>query len=153
MTTVLALMHTQEDGSLPKAAREALTAASQLAAQSGAALSVGVIGKGASAAADTVAGCGAASFWVIGDEAVYPARYATDAAAVTALVKAAGAQIVVAPGSSRFMRCLPGASYRLGAVIDTHIVAQQAAPDGSVRVQRWFYRQRILGSFSRAARP
>lgn len=149
---ILALLHTQADGALPRAALETVTAATRLAAQLGGTLTVGVLGANAAVAADTVAGCGAAAFLVVGDEAVAQPRYATDAAAATALIQAAGAEIVLAPGTARFARCLPGAAHRVGAQIDTHIVAV-CGEGGQVHAQRWFYRQRILGSFSRAARP
>lgn len=149
---ILALLHTQADGSLPKAALETLTAAANLKAQLGASLTVGVLGAGAAAAADAVAGCGAEAFLTVGDDAVAQPRYATDAAAAAALVQAAGAEIVLAPGTSRFARCLPGAAHRAGAQVDTHIVSV-CGEGGQVHAQRWFYRQRILGSFSRAARP
>jgi electron transfer flavoprotein alpha subunit len=152
MSKIFVLLHTQADGSLPKAALETVTAAVNLNAQLGGSLSVGVLGAGASAAADAVAGCGATAFFAVGDDAVAQSRYATDAAAAAALIQAAGAEIVLAPGTSRFARCLPGVAYRVGAQIDTHIVAV-CGEGGAVHAQRWFYRQRILGSFSRAARP
>ena len=149
---ILALVHTQADGVLPKAALETLTAAVNLNAQLGGTLAVGVLGANAAAAADAVAGCGATAFLAVGDAAVAQPRYATDAAAATALIQAAGAEIVLAPGTSRFARCLPGVAHRVGAQIDTHIVTL-CGEGGAVHAQRWFYRQRILGSFSRAARP
>jgi len=149
---ILALVHTQADGGLPKAALETLTAAVNLNAQLGGTLAVGVLGANAAAAADTVAGCGAAAFLAVGDASVAQPRYATDAAAAAALIQAAGAEIVLAPGTSRFARCLPGVAHRVGAQIDTHIVTL-CGEGGAVHAQRWFYRQRILGSFSRAARP
>ncbi len=149
---ILALLHTQEDGSLPKAALEVLAAAAALKGQTGGTLAVGIIGQGASGAADTVAGCGAESFLTVGAETVAQPRYATDTAAAAALIKESGAELVVAPGTARFARCLPGAAHRAGAQIDTHIVSARAE-GGNVQAQRWFYRQRILGSFSRAARP
>ncbi len=152
MAKILALLHTQADGALPKAALETLTAATGLSAQLGGSLTVGVLGAGAAAAADQVAGCGAASFLAVGDEAVSQPRYATDASAAAALIQAAGAELILAPNTSRFARSLPGAAYRVGAQVDTHVVAV-SGEGGTVRAQRWFYRQRILGAFSRAARP
>lgn len=149
---ILALLHTQADGSLPKASLETLTAAVNLNARLGGTLAVAVMGAGASAAADAVAGCGAAAFYAVGDDAVAQSRYATDTAAATALIQAAGAEIVLAPGTARFARSLPGVAHRVGAQIDTHVIAV-CGEGGAVRAQRWFYRQRILGSFSRAARP
>ena len=149
---IFALLHTQADGSLHKASLETVTAAVNLNAQLGGSLTVGVLGSGAAAAANAVAGCGASAFLVVGDEVVAQPRYATDAAAATALIQAAGSEIVLAPNTSRFARCLPGVAHRVGAQIDTHVVA--VCGEGSaVHAQRWFYRQRILGSFSRAARP
>ena len=152
MSKILALLHTQADGSLPKASLETLAAAVSLSAQLGGSLAVGVLGVKAAAAADAVAGCGAAAFFAVDGPEVAQPRYATDAAAATALIQAAGAELVLAPNTSRFARCLPGAAHRAGAQIDTHIVAL-CGEGGAVHAQRWFYRQRILGSFTRAARP
>ncbi len=152
MAKILALLHTQVDGTLNKASLETLTAAVNLNAQNGSALTVGVVGANAAAAAEAVANCGAAAFLAVGDPAVGQPRYATDAAASAALIRASGAEIVLAPNTSRFARCLPGVAHRVGAQIDTHIVAL-CGVDGALHAQRWFYRQRILGSFSRAARP
>jgi len=148
MAKTLALLHTQADGTLPKAAYEILTAAAAL----GQPFDVAVLGAGAAAAADAVQGCGASAFYAVGDPAVAQPRYATDAAAAAALIQASGAELVLAPGTSRFSRCLPGVAHRVGAQIDTHIVAL-GNDGGAVSAQRWFYRQRILGAFSRAARP
>ncbi len=148
MSKTLALLHTQADGSLPKAALETLTAAVAL----GQPFDVAILGTGASAAADAIQGCGAATFYTVDDPAVAQPRYATDTAAAVALIQAAGAELVLAPGTSRFSRCMPGAAHRVDAQIDTHIVALKAEGD-TLRAQRWFYRQRILGTFSRAARP
>jgi electron transfer flavoprotein alpha subunit len=148
MSKILALLHTQADGSLPKAALETLTAAKTL----GQPFAVAIIGAGAAAAADSVQTSGATAFYTVDDPATAQPRYATDAAAATALIQASGADIVLAPGTSRFSRALPGAAHRVGAQVDTHIVSLTA--DGAaVHAQRWFYRQRILGSFTRAARP
>ena len=85
---IFALIHTQADGALPKASLETLAAATQLNTQLGGLLTVGVLGAGAAAAADTVAGCGASAFLAVGDEAVAQPRYATDTAAATALIQA-----------------------------------------------------------------
>lgn len=149
---ILALLHTQENGSLPKAALEILTAAVALKEQTGGTLAVGIIGQGAATAADSVAGCGAESFLAVSAEAVAQPRYATDAAATAALIKESGAELVVAPGTARFARCLPGAAYRAGAQIDTHVASIKAEGE-KIQAQRWFYRQRILVTFSRTARP
>ena len=137
------LLHT-EQGVLPKAALEALNAACGL----GLPFSVGIIGQGAATAADAIAACGAMAFEVVDTPEVAELRYASDAAAAAALVQSAGADVVVAPQTSRFARCLPGVASRLGMAVDTHVVSV-SAQDGAVKAQRWFYRQRILSSFSR----
>ncbi len=148
MAKNLALLHTQADGTLSKAALETVTAVAALGGE----FDVGIIGSGAAAAADSVQGCGAAGFYVVDDSAVAEPRYATDAAAATAVIKASGAELIVAAGTSRFARALPGAAYRCGAEVDTHVVGL-SSDGGKVTAQRWFYRQRILSSFSREARP
>jgi len=141
------LLHT-EHGALPKAALETLNAACGL----GLPFSVGIVGQGAAVAADAVATCGAATFAVVDTPEVAQPRYASDAVAATALIQAAGADLVLAPNTSRFARCLPGVAHRTGAQVDTHIVSV-TAEGGVVKAQRWFYRQRILSSFSRTVCP
>jgi len=144
---ILALVHT-DNGALPKAALETVATAANL----GGTLTVGVMGAQAGTAVQAVAGCGATKFLVVEDPAVAQPRYATDAAAATALIQASGAELVLAPNSSRFARALPGAAHRVAAQVDTHVVAV-TAEGGNVKAQRWFYRQRILATFSRTARP
>ena len=153
MEKLLFLAHTQDDGSLPKAALEVLTAALDLAAKlGGAPLCVGLVGGDVQPAADTIAGCGAEVFIAVsgGDFAV--SRYATDAAAVEALVKEIAPTLVIAPTTSRFARCLPGAAYRCGGRIETHVNALET-DGGTVRIQRWYYRQRMVATLSREQRP
>ncbi len=78
--------------------------------------------------------------------------FAEDVPAFAELVKGAGAEIVLVPGTSRVKRAMPAAALRAGAEIDTNVV--DVAVDGEkATVQRWAYRQRILTTFSRAARP
>lgn len=144
---ILALLHT-DNNALPKAALEVLTAAKNLGGE----LVVAILGSNAVAAANSIAGCGAVKFLAVEGPAVEKPRYATDAAAATALIQAAGAELILAPNSSRFARALPGVAHRVGAQIDTHVIAL-TAEGCAVKAQRWFYRQRILSTFSRAARP
>lgn len=152
MAQILALLHTQDDGLLPKAALEIVTAATELKARMGATLKIGLLGAKAAEAAKNLAAAGADGYLVVEDEAVARPRYATDSAAAVALIKAAAADVVLAPGTSRFARCLPGAAARAGIQIDTHIVSLKAE-GGAIQAQRWFYRQRILGTFTRNASP
>jgi electron transfer flavoprotein alpha subunit len=87
---------------------------------------------------------------VSGEAFAHP-RYATDAAACEALCRAAQASIVLAPGSSRFVRVAAGVAHRLGGFLDTHITSL-SSNDG-VDATRWFYRQRVEATISRNARP
>ena len=153
METILLLAHTEADGSLGKAALEALGAAKSLnTALAGSLWLVGLIGEKVQPAADQIAGCGATKFLGVAGADFAPSRYATDAAAAEALCKAAGATLVVAPGTSRFARCLAGTAQRLGGRVDTHVTGTAAA-DGKVTVNRWYYRQRMEAALTRVQRP
>lgn len=153
MEKILFLAHTQDDGSLPKAALEVLTAALDMAAKlGGAPLCVGLVGGDVQPAADTIAGCGAGAFFAVSGVDFATSRYASDAAAVAALVKEVAPTLVIAPTTSRFSRCLPGAAYRCGGRIETHVNALET-DGGSVLIQRWYYRQRMVATLSREQRP
>lgn len=153
METILFLATTETDGSLGKAAAEALGAAKGLSASlAGPALTVGLIGEDVAAAAHQIATCGAGRFLGVSGADFAMSRYASDAAAAEALVKAAGASVVVAPGTSRLLRCLPGVAARLGGRADTHVTGL-AVSDGRVVVNRWYYRQRMEGALTRTHRP
>jgi len=139
MEKILVLVHTVEGGAVPRAALETLAAARSL----GGDVVVGVFGESAGSSIGSLA---------VEGEAFAPARYATDAAACGALITASGAAVVLAPHTSRMGRALPGAAARAGGVVDTHITGL-AAERGTLTASRWFYRQRIEGTISRAARP
>jgi len=149
MEKILFLAHTETDGRLPKAALEVFTVAKGLAkSMAGSELFAGIIGRdGATASPDGVA----KAFAVSGADFSVP-RYGTDAAAAEALCRAAGASIVVAPATSRLCRVMAGVAARLGAKFDSHATAVSAG-NGTVRVSRWFYRQRMEGVISRSSRP
>ncbi len=78
--------------------------------------------------------------------------FSGDVGAFAAAIKEAGAELILAPATSRARRAMPAAALRAGAEIDTGIVDVELA-DGKVTVQRWVYRQRILVKFSRTAAP
>ncbi len=153
--TILFLAHTEADGTLPKAAYEALTAAKNLARDlKGATLTAGLIGADVAAAAATLTGIERV-LGVSGAEFAV-SRYASDAAAAAALVKASSATIVVAPATPRFCRALPGAAARLDGRIETQVTAlsvENAAEGDAVEAERWFYRQRMVARLSRSQRP
>jgi electron transfer flavoprotein alpha subunit len=148
MENVLVLAHTEADGSLGKAGLEALATALTL----GGALTVGLVGAATEAAARQIAGCGAVRFLAVTGEAFGQPRYATDADAAEALCRAADCQLVLAAGTSRWARALPGVAYRLGGRVDTHATGLAVA-GGAPAVTRWFYRQRMEGVLTRTQRP
>jgi electron transfer flavoprotein alpha subunit len=145
---ILLLAHTEADGSLGKAGLEALATALGL----GGALTVGLVGAATDAAAAQIAGCGAVRFLAVTGDAFGQPRYATDAAAAEALCRAADCPIVLAAGTSRWARALPGVAYRLGGRVDTH-ATNLAMTGGTPAVTRWFYRQRMEAVLSRTQRP
>jgi electron transfer flavoprotein alpha subunit len=152
MSSILFAAHTEPDGTLGKAALEALTAAVQLKDALGADLAIGLVGQDAQDAANQVAGCGAGRFLAVTGEPFSHGRYATDAAALEALAKAAGADYVVAPGTARTNRVFPGALHRLGGKGDLH-VSQLEGANGHVTATRWYYRQRMFATYQRSSTP
>jgi len=146
--SILLLAHTEADGSLAKPALEALAAALAL----GGPLTVGLAGTITQPAADQIAACGAVRFLAVTGDAFGAPRYATDAAAAEALCRAAGCALVIAPGTSRWARALPGVAYRLGGRVDTHATGI-AERNNVPAVTRWFYRQRMEAVLTRAQRP
>jgi len=151
METILILTHADETGSaLSKASLEAVTAGRELAARLSAPLTIGIVAADTITAASSLPSAGARLLGVSG-EAFAQARYASDAAAVEALCRAAKATIVLAPGTSRFVRVAATVAHRLGGFIDTHITALGGTE--TIEATRWFYRQRIEAVISRTARP
>ena len=153
METILFLAHSEDDGSLGRAALEALTGAMELRRQlTGAKFAAGFVGSDVSAAVQAASGCGAEAFYAVSGPEFAVSRYATDAAALEAICTAAGATIVVAPATSRFNRAIPGVAQRLKGRIDTH-VGGFLVSDAELRIQRGYYRQRMIATLTRAARP
>lgn len=153
METILLLAHTETDGTLGKSALEALGAARTLhTALPGSTLVAGLLGGNTQPAANQIATCGAVKFLAVTGGDFAASRYASDAAAAEALCKAAGASIVIAAGTARFNRCLPGVAQRLNGRADTH-VSGLSGSGGKVGINRWYYRQRMEGTLSRTQRP
>ncbi len=152
MEKVLFIAFTESDGTLAKPALEVLSAAKSLADGLGAELACGLVGSDVQAAADSIAGCGAAAFYGVSGDAFAVSRYGTDANAVEALCKTAGADIVVGDDSSRASRVMPGAAQRLGGKIDTHLTGLEVR-DGKPVAVRWHYRQRMFAETTREGRP
>jgi len=152
METILFLAHPDSTGALERSALETLGAAIDLMQQSGAALVVGLFGNPVQLAANALAECGASRILAVTSETFAQPRYATDALACEALVRAASATIVIAAQTSRMARVVAGVAQRVGGVVDTHLTAV-AVVEESLQATRLFYRQRIEGSFVRSGRP
>jgi electron transfer flavoprotein alpha subunit len=148
MDTILVLLHTEEDGSLRRAALEAVS----VAGESGQPFTLGLVGGSIGGALAQLAGCGAVRTLAVQGGAFAASRYSTDAAAAQAICEAVQPGVVLAPGTSRWSRALPGVAHRLSGAADTHITGVTLA-DGEVEASRWFYRQRIEGSLRRSQRP
>ena len=79
MDKILLLAHTEDDGSLPKAAYESLNAALKLAADLGGAdVTIGLIGGNVQSAADSLASCGATGIFAVSGEDFAASRYSSD---------------------------------------------------------------------------
>lgn len=148
MEKVLMLAHTEPDGSLALSALEALGAAIDLGGE----LYVGLIGQDPEKAASQIGSCGALKFFGASGAEFCQARYSTDIAAAEALCKAAGESIVVVPATSRWNRVVAGLAHRLGGRADTHVSAIATEAD-KISINRWYYRQRMIGTVSRQHRP
>ena len=140
METILLLAHADAG----KPALEALAAAKEL----GGTLVVGLFGGEVQAAANQMAACGATKFLGVTGADFAQARYVSDAAAATALVKAAQATIVIVPATSRMNRIVAGVAHRCGGRADTQVTGIAATG-----ITRWYYRQRMEAAQSRAQRP
>ena len=153
METILFLAHTEDDGSLSRAALETLTGVVELHGQlPGSRFVAGFIGGDVTAAVAAASGCGAKQFYAVSGPDFAMSRYASDTAALAAICRASGATIVVAPATSRFNRAIPGVAQRLGGGIDTH-VGGFTVNGTELRIQRGYYRQRMIATLTRTARP
>ena len=153
METILVLAHTETDGSLAKAVREALHAAAVLhKSLAGSRLVAGLIGENVQAAANSIAASPVTKYFGVTGADFCQSRYTTDAAAAEAISKAAQATVILAPATSRWARVLPGIAQRLGGRADTHVTGV-VVNDGKIVVSRWYYRQRMEGALTRTQRP
>ncbi len=152
MGKILYIAATECDGSLAKTSLEGLQAATKLAGDLGTDLCIGLIGKDAPAAAKAIGGCAAAAYYAVEGADFEQSRYASDVAAIEAIQSKAGAEYVLLPGTSRLCRVAAGAAQRLGGRADTSIT-ELAVDGGKVIATRWYYRQRMSGTFTREQRP
>jgi electron transfer flavoprotein alpha subunit len=153
MEKILFLAPTEPDGSLSRGALETLATAHQIAQDlPEASLAIGLWGRQVASAAQAIASCGAKLFLGVEGDDFASSRTASDAAAMTALVRAAEATLVLAPTGTRTARALPVATVRSGGRIDSHATGLDVH-EGQLRLQRWYYRQRMQATLSRAHRP
>ncbi len=152
METILFLSHTEPDGSLSKAALEALGAAVELCIDISGTLSIGLFGGEIQPGADSIANCNAARFLGVSGPAFAQARYCTDCNAAEILCRGASPTIIVAPGTSRMSRIMAGVAHRLNGRADTHVNGIRVE-GGKPVITRWFYRQRMVADLQRSQRP
>jgi electron transfer flavoprotein alpha subunit len=153
MEKILFLTSVEADGSLAKPAFESLSSAKTLAASMpGSEFLVGLFGSDTQAAANQLATCGAVKFLSVAGPELAQCRYSTDAAAIESLVRATQATLIIAPATSRLNRVLPGVAQRFSGRADTHVAGMTVA-DGTVSVNRWYYRQRMEATLKRSQRP
>jgi len=153
MDTILYLTDVQPDGSLSRVSLEAFQGALALAGKiSGAKLFAGLIGEKVQDAANLLASAKVEKFIAVTGEDFSKSRYSSDAFAAELLAKEVKATIIIAPSNSRFQRAIPGVNQRLGGCVDTHVTGLDYA-EGKLKIQRWYYRQRMMATLARAARP
>ena len=152
METILFLSPTDAGSPLSKNALEALATAKQLADSLGTTIAVGLWGADPQVAANGIATCGAAKFLAVSGTEFSQPRYATDASAAEALVRAAGATIVIGPAGSRWNRVQAGVAHRLGGRADSHVTGLSVS-EGTPTIARWYYRQRMEAVLNRVQRP
>jgi electron transfer flavoprotein alpha subunit len=159
MEKILFLAHTQTDGSgsgsgsLSKEALEVLGVAVDVSKKlQDSTLVVGLVGEEVQSAADGIAGCGTAAFYGVSGGEFAVSRYGTDAAAAEALARETEATLIMAPATARASRSLPGVAGRLDGRIDTHVTGV-VTEGGTLQIQRWYYRQRMMATLTREQRP
>lgn len=149
MEKTLVLAHIEEDGFVGKSALEAISAAKSLSEQ----FDIGLIGAGStSSAAKQIGGAGAQKILAVSGEEFAQSRFSTDAAAAEALCRASGAELIIAPATTRFNRVLAAVAHRLSGRVDMHVTGISRETD-TIQISRWYYRQRMEAKIIRQHRP
>lgn len=152
MEKIAVLLHSESDGTLGKPGLEALTAVRSLASDLNAKFAAGLVGGTVNGVAELAAGAGASTQYAVEGADFEQSRYSSDAAALEVLCRRLDADLIIAPGTSRWNRVLPGIACRLDGRIDTH-VCEIKIEEGNPAVARWYYRQRMKGWIGRSQRP
>ncbi|MBN1541352.1 FAD-binding protein [candidate division KSB1 bacterium] len=152
MERLLYLIHPESDGSLSTRNLEGLSAAKSAAQELEAQLQIGVWGDQIRPILDNLAGISPAPVLIVEDPAFKDGRFASDAAAMTALCRKAEPTLVFAASSPRIMRALAAVALRMKGAVDTHITDIDTS-SGHLRIHRWYYRQRMQAEQNRQERP
>jgi electron transfer flavoprotein alpha subunit len=151
MKHILYLANSEADGSLSRASLEALQAAVTLSSEE-TQLTAGLVGENTGPAAQIVAGAGIRNVLTVSGEEFSTSRYSSDVVAFEGICKQSEADVIIAAGTSRLNRVLPGVAYRLDGRIDTH-VCDVSLEDQEPAIARWYYRQRMRAVLKREQRP
>jgi electron transfer flavoprotein alpha subunit len=117
-----------------------------------ASLAVGLVGSSVGESAGSLFDPRVEAYYSVEGNQFTDSRYATDTLAAEALAQKWGATLILAAGTSRWNRSLPGVAFRLGGRADTHICGLEVEGEKPAAV-RWFYRQRMRALFNSETRP
>lgn len=149
---VLVIVAIESDGQPVKQDLEAVALGKSLSDGAGGSLAIGVVGGDTANAVESLKGLGAGIVYSVSGDAYSVSRYKSDAAAVQSIAGAAEATIILGAATPRWSRVAAGLAQRLGGVFDSQIAGTRVE-DGTVSIDRWFYRQRMKGTLSRTQRP
>lgn len=149
---ILVLVATGEDGSVSRHDMETVAFSKGLCEAANGTLLIGVFGGEAASAVDSLKGLGAGKVFVVSGIEYGVSRYKTDLAAAFGIAQGAGATLILIPATTRLNRIAAGLAQRLGGVFDAQLTSASANGD-TISIDRWFFRQRMKGTLSRAKRP
>jgi len=149
---ILVLIAVDNGASPSKHDLETVALGKSLSASLGGTLSIGVFGGDTAGTVSGVKTLGAEKVYSISGEAYSVSRYKTDSAAAQSIAETSGATIILGAANARWSRIAAGVTQRLGGVFDSQITGADGG-DGSLSIERWFYRQRMKGVISRTNRP
>ena len=137
----------QQGGKLANATRNAITAAKQLAGIVGAdGFDIAVAGSGISGVAEALTAYGAGTVYTFDDAALSGYTAQGYAQALSAIVKAAGADFVVATATAIGKDCSPRVAARLGAGMASDVITL-GGDDDEVLYGREIYSGNLIGRF------
>ena len=123
-----------KDGGLRKTSLEALGAAREVAAKTGAEVAATLVGSGLDSAASQLAACGAAVVYAVDDPAYATYASETYTEAVVRLVREKGCDVVLFSDTSMGKDLAGAVAVRLDAALATDVVMMDAAENGFLRL-------------------